>query len=131
MSFSSIVVKEYENIYKKIEKRYTKREMLRLSKRKNVKRFICALEDTIRRDVKNRFLLILVYDRLYITYMLTGVLYDWIRITFAGPSKRLNIEYDKTMFTNSKKIYPITKRLRTIQEIEKHFPGFMTFIDCA
>ena len=29
------------------------------------------------------------------------------------------------------KIYNITKRLRTVDEVEKYFPGFMAFIDCT
>ncbi|MER5174896.1 MAG: hypothetical protein ABJB76_03260 [Candidatus Nitrosocosmicus sp.] len=28
------------------------------------------------------------------------------------------------------KIYNITKRLRTPEEVEKYFPGFLSFIDC-
>ncbi len=33
------------------------------------------------------------------------------------------------MGTNSKKIYQITKRLKTPEEVEKYFPGFLAFID--
>ena len=29
------------------------------------------------------------------------------------------------------KIYKITKRLRTPEEVEKYFPGFLAFIDCT
>ena len=29
------------------------------------------------------------------------------------------------------KIYPITKRLQTLEEVEKYFPGFLAFIDCT
>ena len=29
------------------------------------------------------------------------------------------------------KIYNITKRLRTPNEVEKYFPGFLAFIDCS
>ncbi len=29
------------------------------------------------------------------------------------------------------KIYPITKRLKTPEEVEKYFPGFLAFIDCT
>ena len=29
------------------------------------------------------------------------------------------------------KIYNITKRLRTLDEVEKYFPGFLAFIDCT
>jgi hypothetical protein len=29
------------------------------------------------------------------------------------------------------KIYKITKRLKTSEEVEKYFPGFLAFIDCT
>ncbi len=29
------------------------------------------------------------------------------------------------------KLYKITKRLKTKEEVEKYFPGFMAFIDCT
>ena len=29
------------------------------------------------------------------------------------------------------KIYNITKRLKTLEEVERYFPGFMAFIDCT
>ncbi len=45
-------------------------------------------------------------------------------------SKRLNIEYDKAMHTyTAKDIYKITKRLRTVDEVEQYFQGFLSFID--
>ena len=33
------------------------------------------------------------------------------------------------MHTNSQKIYRITKRLKTPEEVEEYFPGFTSFID--
>src|SRR6185437_10899801 len=35
------------------------------------------------------------------------------------------------MFTSPQKLYGITKRLKTPEEVEKYFPGFMAFIDCT
>ena len=29
------------------------------------------------------------------------------------------------------KVYPITKRLKTPDEVEKYFPGFLAFTDCT
>ena len=29
------------------------------------------------------------------------------------------------------KLYNITKRLKTSEEVERHFPGFLSFIDCT
>ena len=35
------------------------------------------------------------------------------------------------MCTNSTKDIQITKRLKTPEEVEKYFPGFMAFTDCT
>jgi hypothetical protein len=36
---------------------------------------------------------------------------------------------DKAMLTNTTEKYNITKRLWTVDEVEKYFPGFVSFID--
>jgi hypothetical protein len=69
-------VKEFDDIYdKEITKEYHKYENKRLSKRKNRKRDIGAGRP-FKLDVKDRFLMLLVYYRLYITYTLAGFLFD-------------------------------------------------------
>src|SRR3954470_8999430 len=75
-SFTGLTVEEFDGIYnKKIEKRYCKHEVQRLSKRKERERSIGAGR-RFNLDVKNRFLMLLVYYRLYITYTLAGFLFD-------------------------------------------------------
>jgi len=69
-------VQEFDDIYnKEITKKYHKHESKRLSKRKNRERAMGAGRP-FKLDVKNRFLMILVYYRLYITYTLAGFLFD-------------------------------------------------------
>ena len=75
-SFTGLTIKEFDEIYdKEITKRYVKHEVQRLSKRKYRKRNIGAGRH-FKLDLKNRFLIILVYYRLYITYTLAGFLFD-------------------------------------------------------
>ena len=70
-------MQEFDDIYnKKIAKKYEKHEIKRLSKIKNRKRDIGAIGRHFKLDVKDRFLMLLVYYRLYITYTLAGVLFD-------------------------------------------------------
>jgi len=60
-------VQEFDNIYdKEIRKRYRDYELKQLSKRKNRKRAMGAGRPS-KLDVKDRFLMLLVYYRLYIT----------------------------------------------------------------
>ncbi len=70
-------MQEFVDIYdKEIAKRYEKYELKRLSKRKDRKRDVGAVGRPFKLDVKNRFLMLLVYYRLYITYTLAGFLLD-------------------------------------------------------
>ncbi len=84
-------------------------------------------------DLRDGFLMILIYYRLYITYTLTGFLFDLDqRVTSAEIFKRLNIEFDKSdVYQFHIKTYYITKRLKTPEEVEKYFPGFLAFTNCT
>jgi hypothetical protein len=75
-SFTGLTVREFDDICdKEITKRYDKYELKRLSKRKNRKRDMGAGRP-FKLDLENRFLMLLVYYRLYITYTLAGFLFD-------------------------------------------------------
>src|SRR3954467_11158683 len=75
-SFTGLSVQEFDDIYnKEIVKRYDKHEIQRLSsiKRKTVReRKSRAGGGPFKLDIRNRFLMLLVYYRLYITYTLAG-----------------------------------------------------------
>ena len=76
-SFTGITVQDFDNIYnKKITKRYGKDELKRLSKRKGRERNMGAVGRPFKLEVRDRFLMLLVYYRLYITYALAGFLFD-------------------------------------------------------
>ena len=75
-SFTGLTVQEFENMYdKEITKRYEKHEIQRWYKRKDRKRDIGAGRH-FKLDVKDRFLMLLIYCRLYITYTLEHFLFD-------------------------------------------------------
>jgi hypothetical protein len=77
-SFTGLItVREFDDIFdNEITKRYDKYELKRLYKRKNWKRDMGAIERPFKLDLENRFLILLVYYRLYMTYTLTGFLFD-------------------------------------------------------
>jgi hypothetical protein len=93
-SFTGLTVQEFDNIYnKKIAKRYKKHELQRLSNRKggkHIKRKAGARRQ-FKIDTRDRFLMLLIYYRLYITYTLDGFLLIYIRVTFVETYKRLNV----------------------------------------
>ena len=92
-SFTGLSVQEFDDLYnKEIAKRYGKYEIQRLScKRKTVREREISAGRPFKLDVKNRFLMLLVYYRLYITYTLAGFLFDLDQVTSAETYKRLKV----------------------------------------
>jgi len=129
-SFTGLTVKEFDDIYKKeIAKRYDKYEIQRLSKRKGRERRYGAGR-RFSLDIKNRFLMVLVYYRLYITYTLAGFLFDLDQSNVCRDIQKIE-PLIKQCLPIPQKIYKITKRLKTTEEVEKYFPGFLSFTDCT
>jgi hypothetical protein len=72
-SFTVLEISEFNTIYKDIESAY-KHERKRLSRRKRERKVGAGRPFKLK--VKERFLMLLVYYRLYITYTLSGFLFD-------------------------------------------------------
>ncbi len=129
-SFTGITMQEFDDIYnKEITKRYVKHELKRLSKRKDRKRDVGAGRP-FKLDVKNRFLILLVYYRLYITYTLTGFLFDLDQSNICRDIQKIE-SLIRQCVPIPQKTYQITKRLKTLEAVEKYFPGFLAFTDCT
>ena len=123
-----LTVQEFDDIYdKEIAKKYAKYEIQRLSKRKDRERDMVQ-EDLSRLDLRDRFLMLLVYYRLYITYTLSGFLFDLDQSTVCRDIQKIE-KLIRECIPIPQKIYKITKRLKTPEEVEQYFPGFLAFID--
>jgi hypothetical protein len=121
-------VQEFDDIYdKQITKKYTKHEIQRLSKGKDRKRDMGAGRP-FKLDLKDRFLMLLAYYRLYITYTLSGFLFDLDQSTVCRDIQKIE-SLVRQCLPIPQKIYNITKRLKTPEEVEKFFSGFLAFID--
>ena len=68
--------------------------------------------------------MLLVYYRLYITYTLAGFLFDLDQSNICRDIQKIEPLIRKCV-PIPQKIYKITKRLRTPEEVEKYFPGFL------
>jgi hypothetical protein len=127
-SFTGLEISEFNDIYTKIESRYNEHERKRLSIKKRERKVGAGRPFKLK--VKERFLMLLVYYRLYITYTLSGFLFDLDQsnicrdISIIEPLIKLCIPLPK-------KLYKRTRRLRTIDEVEEYFPGFKAFIDSS
>jgi hypothetical protein len=127
-------VQEFDDIYDtEITKRYVNHEIQRLSKRKVDRKRRYGAGRPFKLDVKNRIIMLLVYYRLYITYTLAdGFLFDLDQSSNICSRDIQKIEsLIRKCLPIPQKIYnKITKkRLRTPEEVEKYFPGFLAFID--
>jgi hypothetical protein len=125
-SFTGLEISEFNAIYAEIESTYNEHERKRLSRRKRERKVGAGRPFKLK--VKERFLILLVYYRLYITYTLSGFLFDLDQsnvcrdICMLEPLVKLCIPLPK-------KLYKRTRRARTIDEVEGYFPGFKAFID--
>ena len=128
-SFTGLTVQEFDEIYEEIAKRYDKHEIQRLSKRKNRERSMGAGRH-FKLDVKNRFLMLLIYYRLYITYTLAGFLFDLDQSNICRDIQKIE-GLIRQCLPIPQKINKITKRLKTPEEVEQYFPGFLAFTDCT
>ena len=127
-SFTGLEISEFNEIYAEIESRYNEHERKRLSRTKRERKVGAGRPFKLK--VRERFLMLLVYYRLYITYTLSGFLFDLDQsnvcrdISIIEPLVKLCIPLPK-------KLYKRTRRLRTIDEVEEYFPGFKAFIDSS
>lgn len=126
-SFTGLTVLEFDQINREIESKYEEYERRRLLSKRKRKRDVGAGRP-FKLKARERLLMLLVYYRLYITYTLSGFLFDL---------DQSNVYRDLTFIESlvkeciplPKKIYKRTKRLRTTEEVEQYFPGFKAFID--
>ncbi|HSA74602.1 MAG TPA: transposase family protein [Candidatus Nitrosocosmicus sp.] len=126
--FTGLELSQFDSICKEVESKYPKYEIKRLSKQNRRTRSIGAGRH-FKHSVRDRFLMLLVYYKLYITHTLSGFLFD-----LDQSNVHRDIRYNMEPIVNSciplpQKLYNITRRLRTVQEVELYFPGFKAFID--
>ena len=63
-----------------------------------------------------------------LTYTLAGFLFDLNQSNICRDIQKIE-SLIRQCIPIPQKIYNITKRLKTLQEVEKYFPGFIAFID--
>jgi hypothetical protein len=131
-SSTGLTISEFDDIYdKEIAKKYEKHEIKRLSyKRKDNKKRKFGAGRHFKLDVKNRFVMLLVYYRLYITYTLAGFLFDLDQSNICRDIQKIE-GLIRQCVPIPQKIYNKTKRLKTPEAVEKYFPGFLAFTDCT
>lgn len=128
-SFTGISVEQFDDIYKEIETKHPKHEAKRLSYRKERQRSIGAGRH-FKLLVKDRVIMVLVYYRLYITYTLMEYLFGLDQSNVCRDIQKIE-RLIRQCLPIPQKLYKVTKRLKTKEEVEQYFPGFMAFTDCT
>ena len=128
-SFTGLYISEFDVISREIESRYEEHERKRLSKRRRQRDVGAGRPFKLK--VKERFfLMLLIYYRLYITYTLSGFLFDLDQSNICRDMSIIE-PLVKRCIPLPKKLYKRTRRLKTIDEVEEYFPGFKAFIDAT
>jgi hypothetical protein len=128
-SFTGLDLSEFDSLYGEIESKYKEYEIKRLSKRKRT-RPVGTGGRHFKYPVRDRLLMLLVYYRLYITYTLSGFLFDLDQSNVYRDIRYIE-PLVKKCIPLPDKLYNITRRLRSVQEIEEYFPDFKAFIDAT
>ncbi|MDN5867584.1 MAG: transposase [Candidatus Nitrosocosmicus sp.] len=127
-SFTGLSVQQFDDFFKIIESKYPKHEIKRLSSPKRDRSMGAGRR--FRLAVKDRVIMVLVYYRLYITYTLMEFLFGLDQSNVCRDIQKIE-GLIRSCLPIPQKLYNVTKRLKTREEVEQYFPGFMTFIDCT
>jgi hypothetical protein len=117
---------EFDTICREIELRYQEYEKKRLSKKRRIRNIGAGRPFDLK--VRDRFVMLLVYYKLYITYTLSGFLFNLDQSNVCRDISILEPLIERCI-PLPKKLYRRTRRLRTIGEVEEYFPGFKAFVD--
>lgn len=129
-SFTGLSVKQFNDIYCEIESKYSEYDIKRLSSRKERRERAVGAGRRFKLLVKDRVIMILVYYRLYITYTLMEFLFGLDQSNVCRDIQKIE-RLIRRCLPIPQKLYNVTKRLKTREEVEEYFPGFLAFTDCT
>ena len=124
--FTGLELAEFDSIYKEIESRYSQYELKRLSKRKRTRKV--GAGNHFKLTLRDRFLMLLMSYRLYITHILSGFLFNIDQSNVYRDIRHIE-PLVKRCIPLPERLYNITRRLRTVEEVKKYLPEFKAFID--
>jgi hypothetical protein len=126
--FTGLSIEEFDRLYQMIGDRYEEYEKKRLNREDRKKgigqgrKFKLGLID--------RLLMLLIYYRLYITYTLTGFLFNLDQSNIYRNIKHLE-PLVKECIPLPKRVHKVTKRIEGMEELLKYFPEMKAFLDAT
>jgi transposase len=127
-SFTGLEVEEFDSLYEKVRSGYDESEEKRLGRKDRKNKMGAGRPFSL--SLRDRLVMLLVYYRLYTTSTLLGYLFDLDETNILRDIRYLEPAVRECL-PLPKKVHQITRRLRTIEEVEKFFPGFKAFIDAT
>ena len=112
-SFTGLELSEFDSICQEVESKYPAYEIKRLSREKKRRIRSIGAGRPFKHSIKDRFLILLVYYKLYITNSLSGFLFD-----LDQSNVHRDIRYMEPLVSSCiplpQKSYNLTRRLRTV-----------------
>jgi len=125
LSITGLTSQQFDSLSKEIQKHYKKTETKRLSKNRERK---IGAGHKFNHSIKDRFLMFLMYYRMYTTYDMLGMIFDLDKsnvmrdIRYLEPAVKQSIPIPAKKYTDSKK-------LKTMQELQHFFPELIAITD--
>lgn len=127
-TFTGLEVSEFDTLYMKLEAINPTFEEKRLAR--SDRKHKTGAGHPFKLNLNNRFLLLLLYYRLYVSSTLIGFLFDLAQTNVLKDIRALE-PATQAILPLPKKIHDATRRLQTLEEVEAYFPGFKAFIDAT
>jgi len=127
-TFTGLSIEEFNRLYPMIADRYGDYEKKRLS-REGRKKDI-GQGRKFKLDLIDRLLMLLVYYRLYITYTLTGFLFNLDQSNVYRNIKHLE-PLVKECIPLPDRVHRATKKIKNLEELLKYFPEMKAFLDAT
>jgi len=127
-TFTGLTVEEFDDLYAKIESKYQEYEVKRLQ-RKDRKRALGAGRK-FSLELIDRLLMLLVYYRLYVTYCLSGFLFNLDQSNIYRNIKHLE-PVVKACIPLPQEIHKKARRIGDINKLVEYFPELKAFIDAT
>ena len=128
-SFTGIGLEQFDFLSSEIEKKYKITEKKRLSSKKRRRRVGAGRKFEL--PIKDRAVMLLVYYKMYITYELAGYLFNLDQSNVCRNIKYLEAAVRGSIPIPQKMMYAESKKIGTIQELERYFPEFCVMIDSS
>lgn len=135
-TFTGLKVEEFDDLYTKIESKYSEHETKRLH-RKDRKRALGAGRK-FDLELIDRLLMLLVYYKLYTTYCLSGYLFNldqsnvYRNVTYLVPLVKACIPLPEKVQKKTRQVVQRTiRKIGNMDELLKYFPEMKAFIDAT